>query len=54
MTIGSFTPFFRNSEYALRLFGFPSDIAANKAAWPLIQVMSARVSTIGSLFFQSP
>ena len=49
ITIGSFTPFFRNSEYALRLFGFPNDIAANKAAWPLIKVMSARVSTIGTI-----
>jgi hypothetical protein len=48
ITIGSFTTFFRTPDYALSLFGFPNDIAANKAAWPLIKVMSARVSTIGT------
>ncbi|KAF1833630.1 hypothetical protein BDW02DRAFT_374516 [Decorospora gaudefroyi] len=48
ITIGSFTPFTRDPEYALRLFGFADPIAGNRAAWPLVKVMSARVSTIGT------
>jgi hypothetical protein len=42
ITMGSFTPFTRDPEYAIRLFGFPNDIAASRAAWPLIKVGSAR------------
>ncbi|KAF2873251.1 hypothetical protein BDV95DRAFT_605806 [Massariosphaeria phaeospora] len=40
-------PFTYGPKAALLKFGFPEHIAVSKAAWPIIKVGSARVSTIG-------
>jgi hypothetical protein len=47
ITIGGTMPYTHGPEAALLKFGFPPAIARSKAAWPIITVGSARVSTIG-------
>jgi hypothetical protein len=47
ITIGGAMPYTHGSRAALLKFGFPQDIASSKAAWPVIKVGSARVTTIG-------
>ncbi|PSN67347.1 hypothetical protein BS50DRAFT_574055 [Corynespora cassiicola Philippines] len=47
ITIGGTMPWTHGPTAALLKFGFPQHIADSKAAWPIIKVGSARVSTIG-------
>lgn len=47
VSIGGMMPYIRGSEASLKMFGFPANIPTSKAAWPVIKVGSARVTTIG-------
>lgn len=47
ITIGGLMPFTHGPEASLLKFGFPQNIAASKAAWPVIKVGSARVTAMG-------
>ncbi|KAF2204383.1 hypothetical protein GQ43DRAFT_437962 [Delitschia confertaspora ATCC 74209] len=47
ISIGGTVPYIYGPQAALVMFGFPEHIAASKAAWPIIKVGSARVTTMG-------
>jgi len=47
ITVGGMMPFTHGPEASLLKFGFPKEIATARAAWPVIEVGSARVTTIG-------
>jgi hypothetical protein len=47
ITVGGMRPYSHGPVHALLEFGFPQHIADSKAAWPIIKVGSARVTSIG-------
>jgi hypothetical protein len=47
ITFGGMYPFIFGPKAALLKFGFPSPIANSPAAWPVIKIGSARVTSMG-------